>query len=85
MKNIDPKIKRLFPWGLFLFLAFIFAGLAISRAHGEEVRKPPSTWSSWSCDMVKSYLTTHTIAEARAEAVAHHVPQWIIRKAEKCI
>lgn len=34
--DIDPKIKRLFPWGLFLTVAVILATCAMLRqAHGE--------------------------------------------------
>jgi hypothetical protein len=37
------------------------------------------------CDKLKVYLKNHTEAEARAEAVAKHLPQWVVRKAEKCM
>jgi hypothetical protein len=37
------------------------------------------------CDKVKAYLTTHTKAEAYAAAAEKHLPQWLIRKAERCV
>ncbi len=37
------------------------------------------------CDKIRAYLITHSRAEARAEAIEKHVPQWIINKAERCL
>jgi hypothetical protein len=34
-RDVDPKIKRLFPWALFLVLAAAFA-FAAGRVHAEE-------------------------------------------------
>lgn len=84
--GIDPKIRRLFPWALFLFLAALFALGALSEARGDDAhpRQAASSWH-WTCDDLRAYLSTHTEAEARAEAVARHLPQWLIRKAEKCL
>jgi hypothetical protein len=48
-----------------------------------EPKKP--SWAEYTCDNLRSYLQSHTEAEARAEAVAKHLPQWVVRKAEKCM
>lgn len=40
-KDVDPCVRRFFPWALFLVLAAIFAFGAIRAAHGEE--------DQWAC------------------------------------
>jgi len=94
-KDVDPKIKRLFPWLLFLVLAAAFA-LAATRVHAAEdvyacygsarYQAMSSAWPPCNeiCGRLKAYLVSHTEAEARAEAVARHLPAWLIRKAEAC-
>lgn len=113
-KDVDPCVRRFFPWALFLVLAAIFAFGAIRAAHGEEEDPDPyacfgagrydamsrglgkedcpkekkaeaETWSGYTCENIREYLTTHTQAEARAKAVELHLPKWIIRRAEKCL
>ena len=37
------------------------------------------------CLRVRNYLQSHTADEARATARAKHIPEWIIRKAERCL
>jgi len=100
LKDVPPSIKRLFPWALFLVLAAILSIGACSMAHAEEdvwacygSARYEAMSSGWApcnemntlCDKVKAYLATHSKDEARAEAVAKHVPQWIVRKAERCL
>lgn len=95
--NIDPKIKRLFPWALFLALAAVLAIGACSLAHAEadvfacygaaRYQAMSSAWPPCNeiCGQLRAYLQSHTEAEARAQAVAKNIPQWIIRRAERCI
>lgn len=96
-KTIDPKIKRLFPWALFLVTAVVIFFAALATAHSE-----PDIWacygsqryqamsSSWPpctevCGRVKAFVEQHGGAEgARAEAKRIGLPKWMIRKAEKC-
>jgi hypothetical protein len=80
LRDVDPAVRRLFPWALFLALALVFAFLA--AAHADE---PSKHFWQYTCDDIRVYLQTHSVAEARAEAVARHLPRWLIRKAEKCI
>ena len=99
-RDVDPKIRRFFPWALFLALATLLAlGAMIVHAHGEEdvyacygssrYQAMSDAWPACDertfCDKVKFYLQTHTEAEARAVAVEKHLPQWIVRKAERCV
>lgn len=109
-KDVNPNLKRYFPWALFLVLAALFSLAACSLARGDdkppcygqtvddhtytawpECRKPqpepkPSfSVADWTCEKLRDYLSTHTEAEARAQAVEMHLPKWIIRKAERCI
>lgn len=98
LKDVDPKIKRLFPWLLFLVLA---AGLvlATTRVHAEEdvwacyggqrYQAMSSGWPqcnemSYLCARVRQYLLGHTVEEGRAEAKKLNAPDWLVRKAEKC-
>lgn len=98
-KDVDPKIKRFFPWALFLVVAGLLL-LATKYAHAEEdiwacygPARYEAMSSSWTpcnemntiCEKVAAYLTHHTVEEGRAEARAKHVPEWIIRKGERCI
>jgi hypothetical protein len=78
VRDVDPKIKKLFPWSLFLTLALLFALGACSLARAADA-KP-----SYTCEWVRDYLATHTEAEARAKAAELHLPKWLVRKAEKC-
>ena len=71
------NIRRLFPWALFLALAALFAMGACSIAYaGGDVKF---------CATVREYLQSHTVEEARAAARAKRIPEWIIRKAERCL
>lgn len=36
LKDVDPSIRRLFPWALYLALAAMFSLGAISLAHGQD-------------------------------------------------
>lgn len=81
IRDVDPAIRRLFPWALFLALALVFACLAMRAARADEGKH---FWQ-YTCDDLRTYLQNHTVAEARAEAVARHMPRWLIRKAEKCL
>lgn len=83
---IDPGVKKFFPWSLFLVMAVVLFLGAMKLAHGEEaivVKKP--SWSDWTCDNLRTYLATHTEAEARAQAALMHLPKWVIKRAEKCL
>lgn len=84
-KDVDPKIKALFPWALFLVLALLFSLGACSLALGADAPPQKPTWSDYTCEMLRSYLATHSEAEARAKAVELHLPKWVIRRAEKCL
>jgi hypothetical protein len=100
MKEVDPKIKSLFPWLLFLLLAVVLL-LASTQVHSEEDGyacygagqseamssglPPCDQLKATLCDRVRAFLSTHTEAEARAEAEARHIPNWIIRRAERCV
>lgn len=100
-KNVDPKIKRLFPWSLFLLVAILFMVASCAIAHGEEedvwacygggrYQAMSSGWPqcnemSTLCLRVREYLNSHTEAEGKAEALARHIPQWLVAKAERCI
>lgn len=95
--DVDPSIKRLFPWALFLVLAGLFAIGAIALAHAEEdvyACYGPARYVAMSaawpacaeiCAATREYLKTHTIEEGRAEARTKHIPEWIIKKAERCL
>jgi hypothetical protein len=89
LKDVDPKIKRFFPWALFLVLAALFAVGACSMAHAGGLwpreDKPSLSISDWTCERVRAYLATHTEAEARAQAAELHLPKWVIRRAERCV
>jgi hypothetical protein len=99
-KDVDPKVKRLFPWALFLVLAALFA-FAATRVHAEEdvwacygsarYEAMSSAWTpcnemSRICIKVREYISQgHTIEEGRVLAQSKHIPQWIIKKAERCL
>lgn len=114
IKDVDPKIRRLFPWALFLVLAALLALGAVAHGadapvtdgppcYGQAINdqtytpwnecrrpivapsKPKSAWSEWTCDKLRGYLQNHTEAEARAKAAEMHLPNWVIRRAEKCV
>lgn len=98
-RDVDPKIKALFPWALFLVLAALFAFMA-TRVHAEE-----DVWACYGsqryeamssgfpqcnelgrlCKDVTEYLNSHTKEEGRAEAKRRNIPQWLIARAERCI
>lgn len=86
-KDVNPNIKRYFPWALFLVLAALISLGACSLARGDEIVPPKPAFSvaDWTCEKLRAYLSTHTEAEARAQAVEMHLPKWFIRKAERCI
>ncbi len=100
-KDIDPAIKQLFPWSLFLVVAaLLLLASCYRKAHAEEdiwacygsarYEAMSSGWTpcnemSTLCVKVREYLQSHSAAEARAQAVAKHIPTWLIRKAERCI
>ncbi len=49
-------------------------------------RKPAKpSWADYTCAKLHSYLAEHSEAEARAKAIELHLPQWVVRRAEKCI
>jgi len=98
-KDVDPKIKRLFPWALFLVLAALFA-FAATRVHAEEdvwacyaSQRYQAMSSGWPqcnemselCSRVRQYLNSHTVEEGRAEAVRLNLPAWLRAKAERCV
>lgn len=92
------KLRPLFPWSLFLVVSVILLALASCGAKAydntlppmidilppEPTKAPAVSWADWSCDKLRVYMTTHTEDEARAQAIALHLPQWLIRKAERC-
>lgn len=92
-------MKKYFPWSLFLAMAIIIVVLCglLRQARGEEdvwacygsarYQAMSSNWPQCNefCGKVKSYLQTHTEAEGRAKAAELHLPNWLIRKAEKCL
>jgi hypothetical protein len=99
-RDVDPKIKRFFPWSLFLIAALFFVLASVVVGHSEEdvwacygggrYQAMSSGWPqcnemSTLCLKVREYLNTHTEEEGRAEAVAKHIPQWLIAKAERCV
>lgn len=99
-REVDPKVKRLFPWSLFLVLAALFLLATCKMAKTEEdvwacygssrYEAMSSGWTpcnemSGLCVKVREFLQTHTKAEAYAVAAEKHIPQWIIRKAERCV
>lgn len=67
--NIDPKVKRFFPWALFLGLAVLLIVLTFCR---------PAPAMSWACKPLQKFERTCTgvkaatalMGEARAEALA---------------
>lgn len=98
-RDIDPKIKALFPWALFLVLAALLLFMT-GRVHAEEdvwacygssrYQAMSSGWPqcnemSTLCLRVRQYLNSHTVEEGRAEADRIHLPQWLRTKAERCI
>lgn len=96
--EVDPSVRRFFPWGLFLVLAaLLLLGTCDIRAHAEEdvwacygSARYQAMYSNWPtcddfCGKVKSYMQMHTEAEARAAAAEKHLPEWLIKKAEKCL
>lgn len=96
-QDIDPKIKRLFPWGLFLAAAALLLLATCARAYAEKdvfecygparYQAMSSAWPPCNeiCGQLKGYLQTHTEAEARAAAIEKHIPAWIVKRAERCI
>lgn len=95
-RDVDPKIKALFPWALFLVLALVLA-FAATKVHAEEdlwacygsgrYQAMSSAWPPCNemCGKLKAYMQMHTEAEARAKAVEMKLPRWVIRKAERCL
>jgi hypothetical protein len=101
-KDVDPKMKRFFPWALFLAAAIMLA-LAAMAVHAEAEEDiwacygparyeamssgfTPCTEMSKICVKVREFLASgHTVEEGRAIAVAKNIPEWIVRKAERCI
>lgn len=99
--EIDPTVKRFFPWALFLALAALCALGAITLAHSEEDIwacygsqryqamssgwPPCNTPKSELCQRVEQYLLGHTLEEGRAKAVELGVPAWLVRRAERCL
>lgn len=96
--DIDPIVRKFFPWALFLVLALVLALGA--KAHGEEdvwacygAQRYQAMSSAWPacnemstlCLRVRQYLGSHTEAEGRAKAVELNAPAWLVRRAEKCI
>jgi hypothetical protein len=77
--KVDNKIKKFFPWALFLAFALIFAVASCSMARAADKPYP------FTCQWLRDYLATHSEAEARAKAVELHLPKWIIHKAERCL
>lgn len=96
-KDVDPKVKRLFPWALFLVLTALLLVGSCSFAHGESdvyacygsgrYEAMQRGWPACNemCGKLKAYLQGHSEAEARAKAAEMHLPKWIIRKAEACL
>ncbi len=100
--DIDPKVRRFFPWALFLALALAFA-VAATRVHAEEkswdldcygaqrYQAMSEGWPechaklSYICERVQQYLAGHTPEEGKAEAKKRNVPDWLVRKAERCL
>ncbi len=86
---------------LVLAVLLTIAGCVLARpAHAEEDHwacygsaRYEAMSSGWTpcnemnslCDKLKAYLVTHSRAEARAEAIEKHVPQWLVHKAERCL
>lgn len=99
MKDVDPKIKRLFPWALFLVVAALLL-FASTRVHSEEdiwacygSQRYEAMSSGWPacnepkselCSRLHQYLLSHTVKEARAAAKANYIPQFMINRAERC-
>jgi hypothetical protein len=85
VRDVDPRIKRCFPWALFLALAVVLAISACSLRSARGGEKPWFNPAEWTCEKLKGYLATHNEAEARAKAAELHLPKWIIRRAERCV
>lgn len=88
-KEIDPAVRKFFPWGLFLALAVLFMLGSCMIAHAQPSEpvseEPKPSYADWTCEKLRGWMSTHTEAEARAKAVEMHLPRWLVRKAEKCI
>lgn len=76
-RDVDPKVRRFFPWALFLVAAGLLLLASCFKADAKEA-------PTWFCAQVKAYLSTHSEKEGRAVAAAKHVPDWLIKKAEAC-
>ena len=94
------NVKNFFPWAILLVIAALFTLGACSIAYAETdvwacygSARYEAMSSSWTpctemsklCLKVREYLQSHTADEARATARAKHIPEWIIRKAERCL
>lgn len=99
VSDVDPKIKRLFPWALFLVTAaLLLLATKYVRAEGDiwacygsqRYQAMSSSWipcteMSTLCKSVREYLVNHTVEQGRAEAEKPNVPGWLRAKAERCI
>jgi hypothetical protein len=90
-------LRPFFPWSLFLTVSIILFALASCGAKAydpdnlppmlpssQDGDKPSASWTDWSCDKLRAYMATHTVEEAQAKAVELHLPQWLVKKAERC-
>lgn len=62
-RDIDPSVKRFFPWALFLVLAIVFSLFALREAHSAEWKTIPYFCHAMygmprNCDSVKKYAGT---------------------------
>jgi hypothetical protein len=60
------------------------AGCEEAYPSGAEAPKKQPLWEKYSCEALRSYLSTHTEDEARDEAKRLHLPRWLVRRAERC-
>lgn len=98
-RDVDPKVKRFFPWALFLALAalLVFASTKVRAEedvwacyNSQRYQAMSSGWPqcnelSTLCSRVQQYLGSHTVEEGRAEAKKLNAPDWLVRRAERCI
>jgi hypothetical protein len=101
VRDVDPKIRRYFPWSLFLAAAAMLLLASCYSAHAEEdvwacygsarYQAMSAAWTpcnemSKICIRVRAYLAEgHTPDEGRALAKSMKVPQWIVNRAERCL
>lgn len=100
-RDVDPKVKRFFPWALFLALAALLA-YGATKVHAEEdvwacynsqrYQAMSSGWpqcnelkKSYICGRVQQYLQSHTVEQSREEAKKQNVPAWLVAKMERCV